>query len=125
MVFKEDDVIYYYSRQDAIKDGVLIDVNRTAKEAGFSIPVVMTLLVYKSYVVVPENVTGQDLDGRLWDILQMLRYEIKTGDKSQSQLSFKLSVKNGDTATTVTLKAICGPDDDGKPCITIMMPEED
>ncbi len=101
------------------------DVNRLAKEAGFRVPVAMTILVYKRYVVVPENVTGQDLDGRLWDILQMLRYAIKTRDKSQSQLSFKLSVKNGDTATTVTLKAICGPDDDGKPCTTIMMPKED
>jgi hypothetical protein len=25
----------------------------------------------------------------------------------------------------VRLKAVCGPDDDGAPCITVMMPEED
>jgi hypothetical protein len=25
----------------------------------------------------------------------------------------------------VRLKAICGPDDDGSPCITVMLPEED
>jgi hypothetical protein len=25
----------------------------------------------------------------------------------------------------VHLKAVCGPDDDGSPCLTIMLPEED
>jgi hypothetical protein len=25
----------------------------------------------------------------------------------------------------VRLKAICGPDDDGSPCITVMLPEDD
>lgn len=33
----------------------------------------------------------------------------------------------GDNRNTrqVTLKAVCGPSDDGSPCITVMRPEED
>jgi hypothetical protein len=27
--------------------------------------------------------------------------------------------------TLVTLKAVAGPDDDGQPCLTLMLPEED
>jgi len=38
-------------------------------------------------------------------------------------------VPEGSTATPrarlVTLKALCGPGDDGEPVITIMLPEED
>jgi hypothetical protein len=124
MVFKDEDVIFAYSRKDAIQDGVLIDVVTMAKAAGFRIHVALTSTVFERYVSESDKLTGIDYDGRLWDVLQALRYAIKTGDKRQSQILFKL-VDNGNTAQTVTLKAVCGRDDDAKPCITIMLPEED
>jgi hypothetical protein len=33
--------------------------------------------------------------------------------------------KRNPRAKLVTLKAVIGPDDDGRPCITIMYPHED
>ena len=36
------DIISTYTRAQAIKDGVLIDVSSTAKEAGFEWPVAIT-----------------------------------------------------------------------------------
>jgi hypothetical protein len=38
-MFSQDDVISVYTRQDAINDGVLVDVTETAKEMGFRYPV--------------------------------------------------------------------------------------
>ena len=40
------EIICSYTRAQAIKDGVLIDVSEAAKEAGFKIPVAMTDTVW-------------------------------------------------------------------------------
>ena len=66
-----DEIIYAYTRAQAIEDGVLADVSEMAKEAGFRYPVALTHAVYVKYVEVPEGVIGQDESGRLWDILFM------------------------------------------------------
>lgn len=123
------EVIYAYTRKQAIADGVLVDVTETAKEAGFRIPVALTCAVWAEYVAVPEGVEGQDEVGRLWDVLWMCRFGIGRGNnRDASEVLFQLHVRNdnreGDPPL-VTLKAVCGPDDDGEPCITIMLPVED
>jgi hypothetical protein len=126
-MFTEDDVIYAYTRTQAIEDGELIDVTHTAKEAGFRYPVALTRAVWCQYVEVPAGVEAQDERGRLWDVLVMLRFAIRTGD-GRSELRYHLHVRNdnreGDPPL-VELKAVCGPDDDASPCITVMLPEQD
>jgi len=121
-------VIHRYTRREAIADGVLIDVTETALEAGFKIPVAITSSVWAAYVVVPNNVDGQDERGRLWDALMMLRFAIRSSNGSGANLRYRLYVRNdnreGDSPP-VELKAVCGPNDDGTPCITVMLPEED
>jgi hypothetical protein len=47
-----------------------------------------------------------------------------------STLLFKLYVRNHNrerlnSRDLVTLKAVCGPGDDGEPVVTIMLPDED
>ena len=44
-MFKEADLIHRYTRVDAIRGGVLIDVSATAREAGFKYPVALTCAV--------------------------------------------------------------------------------
>jgi len=125
---EEFEVISEYSRAQAIEDGFLVDVTETAKEAGFKIPVALTRAVWNKYVEVPEGVTGQDIKGRLWDILWMLYWEIKENPKAQETLLFKLHVRDDNRERPpplVTLKAVCGPGDNGDPVITIMLREED
>lgn len=42
--------IYSYSREQAIQDGVLIDITGIAKEAGFKWPVAITDTLYHQYI---------------------------------------------------------------------------
>ena len=45
------ELIYSYSRKQAIEDGVLVDVSEMAKEAGFKFPVAMTNTVWTELIV--------------------------------------------------------------------------
>ena len=100
-------------------------MTKTPGEAGFRYPVALTRAVFEEFVRVPEGVEGQDEGGRLWDIVSMLRVAIRRGSGGQEQ-QFQLYVRNDNRRPTlVTLKAVCGPGDDGSPCITVMLPLED
>ena len=122
------EVISSYSREQAIEDGVLVDVSTVAQEAGIKFAVAITSTVWGKYVEVPKGVRCQDETGRLWDILWMFRCTAArfNGDT----LLFKLYVRNHnrgrlDRRDLVTLKAVCGPGDDAEPVITLMLPDED
>lgn len=118
------DVIFTYSRKQAIEDGVLVDVTETAKEAGFRFPVALTRQVWGKYIVPSDYDAerGQDTAGRLWDTLWMLRVNARKGG---SCILFPVVFEMLGEPKTVQLKAVVGPGDDGGPVITIMMPDED
>jgi hypothetical protein len=119
------EIISVYKRAQAIEDGFLVDVSKDAREAGFKYPVAITRVAWGKYVEIPTGVTGQDIAGRLWDILWMLRHYIKISSVDD-RIMFRLYVRNDNRkAKMVTLKALCGPGDDAEPVITIMLPEED
>lgn len=133
--------ISVYTRAQAIEDGILVDVTREAAEAGFKWPVALTRTAYERYVEVPVDMKGeQDTRGRLWDILQMLWVAVRTKSLQGASGEFRVLVRlpasegwqsnetrnaEGDGLRLVRLKAIAGPGDDGSPCITIMLPDED
>lgn len=119
-------VIFSYTRKQAIEDGVLVDVSNMAKEAGIRISTAVTTAVWAEYVAVPPGVTGQDEDGRLWDILWMLRFAVLQQKSRDSLIRFELFVRNEEAkqAERVTLKAEVGPGDDLRPVLTIMLPNE-
>ena len=118
------EIISSYSRAQAIEDGMLIDVSEMATEAGFTMPVAITAAAWGMYVRVPDGVECQDEQGRLWDILNMLRFAIKKGGHG-SEVAFTVLVNNDGTPKPVGLKSLCGPGDDTEPVITIMLPRED
>jgi len=136
MITKSEDFfgkpIYSYSRAQAIEDGVLINISDLAKEAGFTVPVAVTETVWHSYIEWSKNDTEQqtyqDQNGRLWDVLSMLRFAIKRLPNGQI-INYKLAVVARDgkskKAKTVQLKAIIDAGDNGEPVITIMLPNED
>jgi hypothetical protein len=120
------DVVYAYTRAQAVADGVQVEVTKTAQEAGF--PVFLTRTVFDAYVAVPPDVSGQDEAGRLWDVVWMLRFAIQRTKRGVERLPFALYVRNDNRAAKlVKLIATCGPldVDDPAPCITVMMPDED
>jgi hypothetical protein len=123
------EVIYSYTRSQAVADGVQVEVSKVAVEAGICFPVFLTRTVYDAYVAVPPNVTGQDEAGRLWDVLWMLRFAIQRSRPGADRIPVAFYVRNSDSqpAKLVKLIATCGPldIDDPHPAITVMMPDED
>jgi hypothetical protein len=67
--FSNADLIHRYTRADALREGVLIDVSPVAREAGIRHPVALTRAVWQRCVAVPPGVLCQDEAGRLWDVL--------------------------------------------------------
>ena len=125
----EWDVIYTYTRAQAVADGFQIEVTKTAQEAGIRFPVFITRGVYEQCVAVPPGVTGQDEAGRLWDVVWMLRFAILRAKPGATRLTVALYVRNSDKqpARLMTLRATAGAVDvdDPAPAITVMLPDED
>ena len=122
------EVIYSYTRAQAVADGVQVEVTKTAQEAGIRFPVFLTRTVFDAYVAVPPNVSGQDEAGRLWDIVWMTRFAIQRAKPGCSRLPVALYVRNDNRAAKlIKLIAVAGPldIDDPQPAITVMMPDED
>ena len=121
-------LVYAYTRAQAVADGVQVEVSKVAAEAGIRFPVFLTRTVYDSFVTVPKGVAGQDEAGRLWDIVWMLRFAIRKARPGANRLPFALYVRNDHRkARLVKLIATCGPldIDDPQPAITVMLPDED
>jgi len=127
------DVIDTYSRQEAIEDGVLVDATvgdlAEVTRQHFKVPVAMTAAVWdlvEKAVLNPRH--GNDRKGVWHDICSVLRTTIsrQPAETSSSELLFRVIVTGvHPTQTLQSLKAIMGPDDDGGPCLTILLPEED
>ena len=137
-------VLSSYTRAQAIDDGVLVSLNdpsftfrpglNICAEAGIKFPVAMTIAAFAKTVSELDTPLppGQDISGRMWDVLTMFRLAAKRGG---SEIRFPVTVINwvrvGGERTnrtrreTVILKALCGPGDNGEPVITIMLPDED
>jgi hypothetical protein len=49
-MFSEEDVVYRYTREDALRDSVLVDITEMAKECGFCIPVALNFITYHRFV---------------------------------------------------------------------------
>ena len=126
-MFEDADLIHAYTRADAIRDGVLIDVSQTAREAGFAYPVALTRAVWDRCVAVPPGVLCQDEAGRLWDVVCMLAYAVRCGGDGP-EVRFAVHVRNDNrdgTPPLVRLKALYDPGDQGEPVVTVMMTNED
>ena len=126
-MFEEADLIHRYSRADALRDGTLIDVSSTAREAGIRWPVALTRAAWGRCVTVPPGVACQDEAARLWDVAWMLACALRRGG-SGPEVRYGVHVRNDNrdrTPPLVRLKALCGPGDGGEPVITVMLPQED
>ncbi len=121
-------VVYTYTRKQALADETQFDVSGTAKELGFTMPVFITCGVKDSCVSVPDGVDGQDEAGRLWDVLWMLRLKVQLAGHGQDRVNMEVQVRTGrDSLEIFHLVAVCSAMDfdDPRPCITVMLPQED
>jgi hypothetical protein len=133
-LFDDAEIISTYSRRQAIEDGVLVDLrqgelNDLINDAGFRWPIACTSTVFFACIDLTPvaRQAGNDIGGRLWDILQVMRHAVrKNGSEPTTELFFDVLVVRDRTKPTLTkLKVVAGPDDDGRPCLTVMFPDED
>jgi uncharacterized protein DUF6573 len=70
---------------------------------------------------------GNDIKGRLWDILQIMKNALRrTGNTPTTEVFFDVLVVRDRVQPSLTkLKVVAGSDGYGRPCLTIMFPDED
>lgn len=84
---QEQYLIHSYSRAEAIKDGVLIDVEEPfpgiVKSTGFNYPIALTATAFNRYVELNSNSSTLESErGRLLDVLSMLSLKIRLTKKA-------------------------------------------
>lgn len=130
MDYSNWNIVYAYTRAQAIKDGVLVDVTEEARELGFKVPVAITANLLNLYVKASEGLiaAGQSTEARLRDVLMVLLFRIKQRPRTD-RITFNVSFAMGPTqrniSRTVELTAIIGPGDMAEPVLTIMLPEDE
>ena len=126
-MFTESDIIYSYTRAQAIDDGQLVEINaQMLKEAGVRLPSAMTFALFETLNPKEDaKKIGQDLAGRIWDMLHLFRFSVRNA-ADDSEIRFKFYIQKSATRKVLQeVKAVLGPDDNGQPCITFMLPNED
>ena len=125
---KDWNVVFEYSRAEAIIDGVLVDVTEQAKQIGFKIHTVVTGTIFHGYVEPPAGLDGcfgQSVAGRLHDLLTLALFAARAS-KGTDRVYFKVNFLMAPGKTeTVDIIAHIGPGDTPAPVLTIMMPEDD
>jgi len=128
MANNEDwNLIYSYTRAQAIEDGVLIDVSEEAKGIGFKVHTVVTDNLFHGYVTPPAGLEGegQSTMGRLHDLMVLALFAARAygaGDRVKFKVAFLMAPGRKETIEVI---AHMGPGDSGEPVLTFMLPEDD
>jgi hypothetical protein len=84
------EVIFSYTRAQAIEGGVLIDVTPTALEAGFRFPVAATADLMGAIETIPRQYSHEDKEGRLRDVLWMASLAARRAKPGFSRIAFEV-----------------------------------
>ncbi len=126
--FSESDMIFVYTRAQAIADGVLIDLTSCfpSDTRMFKWPLACTSTVWN---LIESAAFAEELetpDVYVWDLAYMAFNAIQArGNTGCDQLLFKITLPLCENGTAHRLKLVCGPGDNGEPVLTIMLPLED
>ena len=124
-------LIFSYSRADALRDGVLVDVSELAREAGIKYPLAVTAGVLhvlapwagnpagdvsKPEPGQPLYGTGQSFTGRAWDLLMILRLEMRRAPAGADRVDFApLFLRDDGVTAPQAMYAVVGPGGDAEP----------
>lgn len=121
------EVISRYTREQAIADGMLIDLSAIAPDVcrqHYKYPVACTAGVY---ALIEKAISSKrhcnDLNGFVHDLLHMSRVMSRPIDP-QTRL-FPTIIQGAGRQRNFEFKIHCGPGDDSEPVLTIMLPSED
>jgi len=113
-----DDIIYSYTAEQAIEDGILADVTEMGHEAGFSknFKVRVTRSVYDACIP-PKSNKIESFDGRMWDVIWMAKNAVAS-NKSDRMCQFIVRIGRKNVSLFAVLDTTSGP------AIHIMFPED-
>jgi len=113
-----DDIIYSYTAEQAIEDGILADVTEMGHEAGFSknFKVRVTRSVYDACIP-PKSNKIESFDGRMWDVIWMAKNAV-VRNKSDRMCQFIVRIGRKNVSLFAVLDTTSGP------AIHIMFPED-
>jgi len=94
------EIISSYTKAQAIEDGFIVDISAIAKDltenAGFKAPVAMTRHLWNT-IEEGQNILGQDLMGRLWDVLWMAVLAFKNWKEDRHLVPFEVLMRDKDS----------------------------
>jgi hypothetical protein len=114
-----------HNRARCFRTGALIDVSEIAHVAGFRFPVAVTRAVWGNLIEpTPEaRAAGEAEALRVLEVLQSLSNAIPRAPRMPT-IYFCCYLRDSRITAQVTLKSHIGPDDDGQPAVTVMLPDE-
>ncbi len=132
------EVIFSYTRKQAIEDGVLVDLSQgpagaLCRAAGFRYPLAMTATAFGE-VIGHEGEplpAGQTAVGRLANLLNAIKSAVRSLPRGEDRVFFDVTVDDGREPggmrllRKVSLWSLCGPGDQGEPVLTVMLIGED
>ena len=129
---EDEEIIYTYTRAQALADGVLVDVTQAASKAGFRYPTAITADLHVRLTPNErEKSMGQSYAGRLWDVLflaALAGQRVRFTNLASFQVSL-FEVEEESLHITycgnhITLWIVIGPGDNEDPVITVGFPED-
>jgi hypothetical protein len=119
------EVIFSYTRAQAIADRALIDVTPTAVEAGFRFPTAVTGDLMAAVETIPQQYSHEDIEGRLWDVLWMASQAARRAKPGCSRIAFEVILHiEGTRRKYQALILDIRPGDTSEPVITIGFPAD-
>lgn len=119
------EIVHIYTKKQAVEDGFQYEVDEQfRKEAGYLIPVYITIGVHKLCEVPKDIKCFQDYKGRLWDVLTIGRIEFLRIYKNSGEyhlIPFKVIFQKTLYKKEKVKLWLCFNEYEG---FTIMLPEE-
>lgn len=125
-LFEDADVIFRYTRRMAIADGVLVDATQGdfGEVSREHFPYRHLAITTAVFALIDEGVRAGGESAGIWhDILWMSRVcplRLLSGGHT-----FKVGIRAGRALCWHELKIIFHGGDDGEPCATVLLPDED
>lgn len=118
-MFADDDLIYSYTRAQALADGVLIDLTERARTCGIKYPTACTAGLWARIQTIPEP----DRDMR--EVAEAVRISAVLSAMLDAIRAARGTDRVTFSALGAALWAQCGPGDTAAPVITVMLEGED
>lgn len=112
-----------YSREKAMKEGILIDVTAPAREIGIDYPVAFTKSLWEKYIKTAVH-DFSPYDSRIWAILQSYRVEAARNPAINLHFSAGFTDTESGEHHQFSCTALVHTDKDIEPVITIMLPDD-